>query len=116
MAFSWNYFIGALAVGGIVAYWYLKERKKEDLSFEDYCKKCVDLVSRNIRTQSDVVKTILVLTKSESGDTVSPYLYRSYTDGKVKKQKVNCKPFPFAKCPSDVRDSILKGEYIVYRF
>ena len=114
MAFSWNYFIGALAVGGLAVFWYLRE--KESLSFDGYCKKCIDLVSRNIQTQSDVVKTILVLTKSESEEMVSPFLYRSYTDGKVKKQKVNYKPFPFSKCPSEVRDSIMKGEYVIYRF
>lgn len=115
MTLGWKIFWGALIIaGGSVIY---RAKRKEPVSFEDYCNKCIEQASKESMASANenVVKTILVLAKN--GETiVSPFLYRSYNDGKIKKKRVDYKSFPFDSCPPDVRDAIQKGEYVVYRF
>lgn len=113
MASSWNYLWGALAVVGGVTYYFLK--KKVTLSFDSYCDKCVEKASEEITPSTEVLKTILVLAKCNSED-VAPYIYRSYTDGKIKKKRVHYITFPLDLCPVEAKESIEKGEYVIYRF
>ena len=115
MTLGWKIFFGALVIAGGTVYCHFK--RKEAISFEDYCHKCIEKASKqSIATANEnVVKTILVLAKT-SDNEVSPFLYRSYKDGKVRKMRVNYKSFPFESCSPSAQESVLKGEYIVYRF
>ncbi len=105
-------FIGTLAVVGGVFYFC---RKKNPLSFEQYCSNCIDRATKEKESFADSVKTILVLAKFNEKE-VAPFFYNRYEDGKVTKKRVHYKSYPFSQCPSSVQDSILKGEYIIHKF
>lgn len=113
---NWNYMIiGAIIAAGGVACTIFR-KKKRTISFEDYCTYCKEKADDEVAfSSSDVTKTILVLAKVDN-EKIAPFLYRSYSDGKIKKKRVEYKSYPFNLCPAEVQDSILKGEYILNRY
>ena len=103
--------LGTLAlIGG--ATWYLK--KRTSLTFEKFCAKSIDkAINDNANYFSqEIVKTVVVLT-CEDNEYVVPYIYRRYANGTIKRKKINLVDFPLELCPSNVKDAINKGEYIL---
>lgn len=113
MSLGWKIFLGTLAVVGGGTYFLL--RKNKPLSFEKYCENCINEATKELKYLESSIKTILVLAKTNESD-VAPFLYRKHPDGKITKKRVNYKTFPFDLCPSNVQDSISKGEYIIQKF
>lgn len=113
---NWNYMIiGAIIAAGGVACAIFRQKKRL-LSFEDYCTYCKEKADNEVGLSSDgVIKTILVLAKVNN-EEIAPFLYRSYSDGKIKKKRVEYKSYPFDQCPIEVQDAISKGEYILNRY
>ena len=113
---SWKFFVVGLLVAAS-GYYVVTKRKQSGntMSFSDYCHGCENAATQELNGQTDVVKTILVLTKTSDGK-VAPYLYRRHSDGKLMKKRISYKTYSFEKCPNDVKEAILKGEYIVKRY
>lgn len=114
---NWNFvLVGALALaaGG---YYYSKSRKKstDSMTFSDYCLHCEEAAAKELNTQENIIKQILVLALV-ADDKVAPYFYRRHADGKLIKKRVNYNTFDFSKCPADVKESIVKGEYIIKKY
>lgn len=105
---------GALAlVGAGVCAWYLKTRGTP-LTFTSFCEECIEIANKELSStnSNEVVKAAIVLVTENSKDVV-PYLYKRYSDGIVKKKKINTVPFPLDLCPDEVQDVINNGEYIL---
>lgn len=105
------FLVGVAIVGGALLYF----RKKKPLTFDQYCKNCIDRATKEKESLADSVKTILVLAKINEKE-VAPFFYNRYADGKITKKRIQYKSFPFNQCPASVQDSILKGEYIIHKF
>ena len=113
---NWNYMIigAVIAVGGVAC--AIFRQRKSAITFEDYCTYCKERADDEVDLSSaDVIKTILVLAKVDN-EKIAPFLYRSYSDGKIKKKRVEYKTYPFELCPVKVQDAILMGEYILNRY
>lgn len=104
--------VGALALIGGGAWYLLK--KAVPLSFDAFCKECIDEAKRDVKTISypEVVKSIVILTSKNSKD-VEPFIYKRYADGSVTKKLIHSSPFPLDLCPKELVESIKKGEYII---
>ncbi len=113
MSIGWKIFFGTLVVVGGGTYYFL--RKKNPLSFENYCENCIKEATKELEHLEKSIKTILVLAKISESD-IAPFLYRKQSDGKITKMRVNYRTFPFDSCPLHVQDSISNGEYIIHKF
>lgn len=94
---------------------FLIVRKKKPLSYEQYCNGCIEQAKIEMKVSKDALKTILVLTKINDIE-VAPFIFIRHEDGKVTKKRIHFKSFPFDKCPSDIQNSISKGECIIHKF
>lgn len=105
--------IGALAAGGgVAAVYFLKNRKP--INFDSYCELCVEHGKEQV--SPDAIKTVIVLTKDEAEERVIPYLYSRYANKSIKKKRISISTYPMSLCPESVKDSIVKGEYVIKTF
>ena len=118
-----NYLIVGIGVGaGIVAgvvigrFIIAKHRnKQENINFEEYCLKCKTAANCEITSSEDIAKTILVIAKIDNNN-IAPFIYRSYKNGRIIKKRIKFRSFPFLNCPDQVKEAIIKGEYILERY
>lgn len=112
MAISWyHWLIGVIGViGGYQLY-----KKNSYLAFPDYLKHCEEMAEIELKTSSDVKKTILVLEKTTE-EEIAAFFYRRYEDGKIRKQKILSTSYKLKNCPADVVEAISKGYYTIKKY
>ena len=73
-----------------------------------------DEVNKNYRdvTSDDIKKTVLVL-EQVSEDAISAVFYRSYNDGKIRKEEIQSTRYRLSLCPEDVVKKILDKNCII---
>lgn len=107
-----NWLIGTMAmiVGGAVLALVVKTCRKK--SYSEYLKDCIQKAQKQFVVSSEIKKTILVLEKV-SEDTISAFFYRSYNDGKIRKEEIQSTKYRLSLCPEDVVEKILGKNCII---
>lgn len=107
-----NWIIGTMAIigGCLVLALMVKSCKKK--SYPEYLKDCIKKAQKQFVVSSEIKKTILVLEKV-SEDTISAFFYRSYNDGKIRKEEIQSTKYRLSLCPEDIVGKILNKNCII---
>lgn len=102
---------GALAA--VIA--FIKGKQKTTLSFDEYKERCIKSAKLAVELGSSFSKAIVVLNVIDDSK-VFAFLYRRYEDGTIRKMQLPNEAFPLEKCPDEVKNKIMTGEFLIYTF
>lgn len=101
--------IGLLGSCAILAYFVRKNKKN---TYSEYQTECIKQAQKQLLVSNEIKKTILVLEKV-SEDTIAAFFYRSYTDGKIRKEEIRSTRYSLGSCPQNIIESILANNCII---
>lgn len=107
-----NWIIGTVAIIGGCSILALLAKSCKKKSYPKYITDCIKKAERQFVTSDDIKKTILVL-EQISEDTISAVFYRSYNDGKIRKEEIQSTRYRLNLCPEDVVKKILDKNCII---
>lgn len=107
-----NWIIGTVAIIGSCTALALLVKNCRKKRYPEYLKDCIKKAQSQFVASSEIKKTILVLEKV-SEDTISAFFYRSYNDGKIRKEEIQSTKYRLSLCPEDVIKKILDKNCIV---
>lgn len=107
-----NWLIGTVAIIGGCSILALLVKSCRKKSYPEYITDCIKRAEKQIVTSDDIKKTVLVL-EQVSEDAISAVFYRSYNDGKIRKEKIQSTRYRLSLCPEDVVKKILDKNCII---
>ena len=107
-----NWLIGTVAIigGGSILALLVKNCRKK--SYPKYVEDCIRKAEKQIVTSDDIKKTVLVL-EQVSEDAISAVFYKSYNDGKIRKEVIQSTRYRLSLCPEDIVRKILDKNCII---
>lgn len=87
-------------------------QKLQKKSYPEYITDCIKKAEKQIVTSDDIKKTVLVL-EQVSEDAIYAVFYRSYNDGKIRKEKIQSTRYRLSLCPENVVKKILDKNCII---